>query len=110
MRFDEVELAAVPVVEELPPVPPARTGLYEASRFRRILAFLSDVSLFVAMALAMSPLLPVARNAGAIVALAAFVVMTSYYYFVGTWLLWGRTTGGAIFDVKVTAADSSMSL
>ena len=109
MRFDEVELAAGPVVEELPPVAVAHT-LHEASRVRRMFAFLSDASLFVAMSLAMSPLLPLTRNLGAIIAFAAFVVMTSYYYFVGTWLLWGKTIGGAIFDVKVAGSDASMSL
>jgi hypothetical protein len=35
------------------------------------------------------------------------VVVISYYYFVGTWLLWGKTVGGAIFDVKVVPSDSS---
>lgn len=109
MRFDEVELAATPVIEELPPAAAAHT-FHEAPRFRRMLAFLSDVSLFVALSLAMSPLLPVNRNAGAALALVAFLVMTSYYYFVGAWLLWGKTVGGAIFDVKVAAPDSSMSL
>lgn len=108
MRFDEVELAATPVIEELPPVPVAHT-LHDAPRFRRMLALLSDVSLFVAMTLALSPLLPVVRNAGAIVALGAFVMMASYYYFVGAWLLWGKTIGGAIFDVKVAGSDASMS-
>ena len=30
-----------------------------------------------------------------------FVFVVSYYYFVGTWMLWGRTIGGVIFDVRV---------
>ena len=34
-------------------------------------------------------------------ALGGFVVLLSYYYFVGSWLLWGKTIGGAIFDVRV---------
>ena len=33
------------------------------------------------------------------------MLLISYYYFVGTWLLWGKTVGGAIFDVKVIASD-----
>jgi uncharacterized RDD family membrane protein YckC len=34
-------------------------------------------------------------------ALAGFVVVLSYYYYVGTWMLWGKTIGGATFDVRV---------
>jgi len=108
MRFDEVELEAVPEVEELPLLSAPPSSRHDAPRFRRMLALLSDVSLFIAMTLAMSALLPVSRNAGAVFALAAFIVMTSYYYFVGTWLLWGKTIGGAIFDVRVAGNDSAM--
>ena len=43
--------------------------------------------------------------------LVGFIVVLSYYYFAGTWLLWGKTIGCTIFDVKVIAAgDGSMSL
>ncbi len=110
-RFDEIELEGSPQIDDPPPVPVAaihRSG--DAPRFRRMLALLVDLSLFVAMALAMSALLPTSRNIGAIAALAAFIVMTSYYYYVGTWLLWGKTIGGAIFDVKVAGPEPSMSL
>ena len=31
----------------------------------------------------------------------SIVIVISFYYFVGTWLLWGKTIGGAIFDVRV---------
>ena len=111
MRFDEVELEAGPAIEEPPPVVrTAHPSSSDAPRFRRMLALLVDLSLFVAMALAMSALLPASRNAAAMVALAAFIVMTSYYYYVGTWMLWGKTIGGAIFDVKVAGAEPSMSL
>jgi hypothetical protein len=34
-------------------------------------------------------------------ALAGFIIVLSYYYFVGAWMLWGKTIGGAIFDVRV---------
>ena len=40
----------------------------------------------------------------ALASIAGFVIVISYYYFVGTWLLWGKTIGGTIFDVKVIAA------
>ena len=108
-RFDEMELEAGPRIEDPAPVR-IYTTTNDAPRFRRMLALLSDLSLFVAMTLAMSALLPASRNAAAVFALAAFIVMASYYYFVGTWLLWGKTIGGAIFDVKVAGAESSMSL
>jgi uncharacterized RDD family membrane protein YckC len=99
-RFDEVELEPV-VLEESEASP---TGVSHASRIRRLVALLTDLSLFVALALALSPLLPNSRNWMALAGIAGFVIIVSYYYFVGTWLLWGKTIGGTIFDVKVIAA------
>jgi len=99
-RFDEIELE--PVTFE---VAETTTSTVEhAPRFRRFLALLTDLSLFVALALALSPLLPVAVNLPTVAALAGFVILISYYYFAGTWLLWGKTIGGTIFDVKVISA------
>lgn len=108
MRFDEVELEAVvvpdePVVEEA-----AATVTDHAPLGRRLLALVTDLSLFLALALALSPLLPSSRNALTVSALAGFVIVISYYYFVGTWLLWGKTIGGAIFDVRVVAAPMTL--
>jgi hypothetical protein len=101
-RFDEIELQSTPFeLVEAPPVESA--GVVRASRSRRLLALLTDVSLFIALGLALSPLLPPSRNAVSIGALVAFVVLISFYYFVGSWLLWGKTIGGTIFDVKVIA-------
>jgi len=101
-RFDEIVLEPVPVIEEPPaPAPAPDPAGDNAPRFRRFLALLTDLSLFVALTLALSPLLPMTRSFVSIAALAGFVLMTSYYYFAGTWLLWGKTVGGAIFDVKV---------
>ena len=111
MRFDEVELQSVPlpdvlVESPLPPrADPVARAAADASLFRRFLAVLTDLSLFVALALAMSPLLPAASDWEAIAGLTGFVLMTSYYYFVGTWLLWGKTIGGAIFEVRVVPDD-----
>jgi uncharacterized RDD family membrane protein YckC len=99
-RFDEVELEPV-VLEESEA---SSTGVSHASRIRRLVALLTDLSLFVALALALSPLLPNSRNWMALAGIAGFVIIVSYYYFVGTWLLWGKTIGGTIFDVKVIAA------
>ena len=75
-----------------------------ATRFRRLLALLTDLSLFVALSLALSPLLPNSRPWWSVAALIGFVIVISFYYFVGTWLLWGKTIGCTIFDVKVIAA------
>jgi len=103
MRFDEVELETVALgIEDA-----SRGGAggtpapEEAPRFRRLMALLTDLSLFAALALALSPLLPQPSPWMTTGALAGFVVVLSYYYFVGTWMLWGKTIGGAIFDVRV---------
>ena len=82
--------------------------LEHAPRFRRLLALLIDLSLFVALTLALSPLLPAKFKWSAALGLAGFVLLISYYYFVGTWLLWGKTIGGTIFDVKVIASDQGV--
>ncbi len=105
-RFDEIELQPVPVLEE-----PVLSASADAPRINRLLALFTDLSLFVALSLALSPLLPLAQSWPTIVALAGFVVMTSYYYFVGSWLLWGRTIGGTIFDVRIVPErEGAMSL
>lgn len=110
MRFDEVELEAVPLggIEEDVPVEVVPTG--DAARWRRMLALLTDLSLFVALVLALSPLLPQPLTWMTSAALAGFVVVLSYYYFVGAWLLWGKTIGGAIFEVRVVADEGAMGL
>jgi uncharacterized RDD family membrane protein YckC len=107
-RFDEVELELEPLaVATDDPVEPESAELSPAPRFRRLLALLTDLSLFAALALALSPLLPAGQHWLTLTSLAGFVVVISYYYFVGTWLLWGKTVGGAIFDVKVVAHGST---
>jgi uncharacterized RDD family membrane protein YckC len=110
-RFDEIELEPVPLIEEMPVETRTLLAPGDAPRIRRLLALLTDISLFVALTLALSPLLPLGKNLSALLALGGFVMMASYYYFAGTWLLWGKTIGGAIFDVKVaTLTGSAMSL
>jgi uncharacterized RDD family membrane protein YckC len=109
MRFDEVELEMVPLgaeeVAAASPVSAVPAG--EAARFKRLLALLTDVSLFAALVLALSPLLPQPASWQHLASLSGFVIVLSYYYFVGTWMLWGKTIGGAIFDVRVISEDSS---
>ncbi|HEV2720590.1 MAG TPA: RDD family protein [Thermoanaerobaculia bacterium] len=76
-------------------------SLEPASRVRRFAALLIDLSLFAALGVALSPLLAPSMTPFAVAGLAGFVVLVSYYYFVGTWMLWGKTIGGAIFEVRV---------
>lgn len=103
MRFDEVELEPVTFDLSEPvaavPEPTARSPL-----FRRAAALLIDVSLFAALALALTPLLPASASWLTVAGLAGFVLLVSYYYFVGAWMVWGKTIGGTIFDVRVRGA------
>lgn len=98
MRFDEVELETAPVIEEHAPVAASADG---ASRARRLAALLIDISLFAALSLVLLPLLPERSEWVHAAALTGFIVMLTYYYFVGCWMLGGKTIGGAIFDVRV---------
>jgi len=43
---------------------------------------------------------PASMSAISIASLAGFLVIVACYYFAGTRALWGRTIGGAIFDVR----------
>ena len=113
-RFDEIELEPVPLGvetpgievgagdEELEPLP--------APRLRRAIAHLIDLSLFAALAVALSPLLPAGMPWLSLAALGGFVLLLSFYYFVAAWMIWGRTIGGAIFDVRVAAYTPPMAL
>jgi uncharacterized RDD family membrane protein YckC len=110
MRFDEIELEAAPlgIADDEPDAAPLDD---HAPRGKRLLALLTDLSLFAALVLALSPLLPQPSRWTHYAALTGFVVLVSYYYFVCTWMLWGKTIGGAIFDVKVIpAGEAAMSL
>jgi uncharacterized RDD family membrane protein YckC len=104
MRFDEVELDPVPVFEDAEPDAPVQ---HPAHRLRRLAALLTDLSLFVALTFLLLPLLPQSPGSLHVVAMAGFVVMISYYYFVGSWMLGGKTVGGVIFDVRVVPATGS---
>ena len=105
-RFDEIELEGVSLVPDVaadPAIDAAPVANSPAPRMRRLFALLTDLSLFAALTLALWPLLPGTAGWMHVVSLAGFVVVLSYYYFAGTWLLWGKTIGGAIFDVKVVS-------
>ena len=101
--FDQIELQPATFAADETPAP--APSLEHAPRFRRLLAVITDLSLFVALSLALSVLLPASTNWIAIAALAGFVLLVSFYYFAGMWILWGKTIGGTIFDVKVIASD-----
>ncbi len=108
-RFDEIELEPVsfgtpPVAVPVPVIDDSRSGPGRAPLLRRTFALLVDLSLFAALTAALLPLLPSPLPALALAALVGFVVMISFYYFVGTWMLWGRTIGGAIFDVRIVSS------
>src|SRR5438067_8393688 len=98
MRFDEVELQ--PAMFDVDSATPPPAAPVRASIFRRFAALLVDVSLFAALALALSPLLPASMSALSVASLVGFLIIIAIYYFAGTRALWGRTIGGAIFDVR----------
>jgi uncharacterized RDD family membrane protein YckC len=111
-RFDEIELepvvfgggepadVAAAVVSSMDDEP---DEFAPAPRLRRMFALFIDLSLFAALAVALSPLLPSSMPWTSLAALGGFVLLVSFYYFVTAWMLWGRTIGGAIFDVRVAA-------
>jgi uncharacterized RDD family membrane protein YckC len=105
MRFDEIELQ--PVIFDVDTAPPPPAAPPRVSIFRRLAALLIDLSLFAALGLALSPLLPASMSAISIASLAGFLIIVAFYYFAGTRALWGKTIGGAIFDVRVARRSSA---
>jgi uncharacterized RDD family membrane protein YckC len=104
-RFDEIELQAVPLGAVAADTAAPATARTSAPWLKRLLAFLTDLSLFAALAFALMPLVPASRDILSVAALAGFIVVVSFYYFVGSWMLWGKTVGGTIFDVRVIGED-----
>jgi len=99
MRFDEIELQSVTLDSDSSTTAPPEHSLI-SSFFRRVAALLVDLSLFAALGMALSPLLPSSMSVISIASLAGFLIILAFYYFAGTRALWGRTIGGAIFDVR----------
>lgn len=123
VKFDELELfkgpdevlqGPRPVTTEVMEQPPVAAAV-PAPRWRRTLAFATDASLFLALTLAMSPLLEirptfeatVRAEWPALLSFAAFILLLSFHYFVVSWAVWGRTVGGSIFDTRVASEDGS---
>ncbi len=98
MRFDEIELQ--PGTFDADAATPHEPQPVRISLFKRLAALLTDLSLFAALGLALSPLLPASMSAISIASLAGFLIIVAFYYFAGTRALWGKTIGGAIFDVR----------
>lgn len=99
MRFDEIELQSVTLdADSSVTAPPQPSSV--STFFRRAAALLIDLSLFAALGMALSPLLPSSMSVISIASLAGFLIIVAFYYFAGTRALWGRTIGGAIFDVR----------
>jgi uncharacterized RDD family membrane protein YckC len=101
MRFDEIELQPGTFDDADAPAHPASKP---SSFLRRGAALLTDLSLFAALGLALTPLLPSSMSAISIASLTGFLVIVAFYYFAGMRALWGRTIGGAIFDVRTAKA------
>ncbi|MEA2164913.1 MAG: hypothetical protein QOK37_3040 [Thermoanaerobaculia bacterium] len=98
MRFDEIELQ--PGTFDTDGEAPPRYRSTAASFLRQVAALLTDLSLFAALGLALTPLLPSSMSAVSIASLTGFLIIVAFYYFAGMRALWGRTIGGAIFDVR----------
>lgn len=101
-RFDEIELQGRASAPDEPDTPPQRGG--DASIVRRAIAFIIDLSLFIAAAVALSPVVPEGSRAiPAWIAVGGFLILVSLYYFPLGWMVWGKTIGGAIMDVRVVS-------
>jgi len=112
-RFDEVELRKDPLNETELPKEFVTKSLELSGRFRRFMTTATDLSIFVALTLALSPLLPFRVTlvdtltqawmpwAGMVL----FLLLFSYFYFAGSWLLWGRTVGSTIFETRIVSEE-----
>lgn len=100
-RFDEIELHGH---REIETVEPPVTAAHDAPLMRRMISFIIDLSLFVAAAVALSPIIPEGEGANvARLAVLGFLVLVSLYYLSLGWMVWGKTIGGAIMDIRVVS-------
>jgi uncharacterized RDD family membrane protein YckC len=104
-RFDEIELRKAH--EDVTPEVVLRERT-PAPLWKRAAALIVDLSLFMAAGISMAPLLP--PGGGAVVpllAMIAFLMLLSLYYFCLGWMVWGKTVGGAILDIRIVGEDRS---
>lgn len=67
-------------------------------------SFIIDLSLFVAAAIALSPIIPDGDGANpARLAVVGFLTLVSLYYLSLGWMVWGKTIGAAIMDIRVVS-------
>jgi uncharacterized RDD family membrane protein YckC len=98
-RFDEIELRKSHE-DVTPEVAPGERR--PAPLWKRAAALIVDLSLFMAAGIAMVPLLPAGGGALApLLAVIAFLLLASLYYFCLGWMVWGKTVGGAILDIRI---------
>lgn len=101
-RFDEIELHGHAAEPHEPP--PAASRPTQAPLMRRVIAFVIDFSLFIAAAIAMSPIIPEGEDANmARLAVVGFLAIVSLYYLSLGWMVWGKTIGAAIMDIRVVS-------
>lgn len=106
-RFDEIELIgterspSASVRDEKGAPPPEA----DAPLWRRALALGLDLSLLGALVLTLGPLLPTGIDLRAALAIAGFLAIFSLCYFTSGWMVWGRTLGGAVANVRVVTDD-----
>lgn len=69
-----------------------------------MVSFIIDLSLFVAAAIALSPIIPDGDGANpARLAVVGFLTLVSLYYLSLGWMVWGKTIGAAIMDIRVVS-------
>lgn len=103
-RFDEIELHGREGSKPADRLEGPR--LEPAGILSRAVAFIIDLSLFVAAAIAMSPIIPPGHGSlPARLAIVGFLILVSLYYLGLGWMVWGKTIGAAIADVRVVSDD-----
>jgi uncharacterized RDD family membrane protein YckC len=103
-RFDEIELRKTHADLTPEVVPGERRS---APLWKRAAALIVDLSLFMAAGIAMAPLLPTGGPLVPLLAVIAFLLLLSLYYFCLGWMVWGKTVGGAILDVRIVGENRS---
>lgn len=106
-RFDEVELRNNPeLIVETHESGPSIDDRH-APLWRRSLSLIVDLSLLAALIFGFKPLFPPSGSVAGWLALVAFLILFSLYYFVSSWMVWKRTLGAAILAIRIEAKDQT---